>query len=140
MFYNNSEEIFPNWWDALDGASDSGLVGDTCPADHAGIRQVDRDGVVLQTGSSEAVDAADRGDQEEGPAEQDNGPLSPDGYCYCYRYPGLNDPHVSEASEAAASKLPFPSDLRFLLRSKLVNIVFANIRGLKERRVLFIAP
>ena len=99
MFYDNSEEVFPNWWDALDGASDSGPVGDTCLADHAGVRQVDRDGVVLQTGSSEAVDAPVRGDQEEGPTEQDNGPLSPDGY----RYPGLNDPHISEACEASES-------------------------------------
>ncbi len=115
MFYDNSEEVLPNWWDALDRASDSRPVGDTRPADHAGIRQVDRDGVVIQTGSSEAVDAADRGDQEESPAEKDNGPLYPDGYCYCYRYSGLNDPHVreaseaSEASEAAASKLPLLS-------------------------------
>ena len=56
MFYDNSEEVFPNWWDALDGKSESGPAGDTCLADHGGGRQVDRDGVVLQAGSSEAVD------------------------------------------------------------------------------------
>ena len=113
MFYDNSEEVFPNWWDALDGKSESGPAGDTCLADHAGGRQVDRDGVVLQAGSSEAVDPVDQGDQgdqgdqEEGPAELDNGPFSPDGYRY--PVPGLNEPHVceaSEASESAASKMP----------------------------------
>ena len=85
MFYDNSEEVFPNWWDALDGTSDSSRAGDTCLADHAGGRQVDREGVAVQAVPSEAGDPADQGDQGdqgEGPAEQDNGTLSPDGYHY----------------------------------------------------------
>jgi len=100
MFYDNSEEVFLNWWDVLDGTAQVDQSGQVSHERPAGERPIESEGMVLQAEHSNAEGAS------ESPNE-DSGPYSRDGYHY--RIPESNDPRlqrVSESGEFGEAKMP----------------------------------
>ncbi len=119
MFYDNSEEVFPNWWDALDGTGEAGNGVMTAE------RPAESGGVVLQGGDSDSISDSDLDSDEvlETP-DEDSGPLSRDGYRY--RVSEINDPlvqRVSEAGDSVEAKAPVSTHVAHVAQGYDLDVV-----------------
>lgn len=93
MFYDSREEVFPNWWDALDGASELDHADRPQHSRDSDDRDCDSDGMVLQ--------AATIGEDEAFQDESVHEKQACHGSHGNFHYPinEINDPRLSEASD-----------------------------------------